>query len=554
MILEATDLSHWTLGRVFAQRVEATPDAPFLENGVTGDRLTYAQSHARALRLAAALAAHGVQPGERVGLMASNSLASLNCWFALNLAGAADVSINPANRGAVLHYLVAKANASRMLVEQDLLPGLRESEDEMPTLSEVIYFAREGEEERPTEGIFRRISLRPLSSLGADAGVQWTPPAVSGTDVASILFTSGTSGPAKGVMVTHAHALLSARSTVQGLRMTAEDTIYCFHPFFHMAAKHCGILAALVAGARCVIDRTFDATSWLDAIRRHRATVTLGHGPMLEMIYQQPPRAEDRETALRGILCAPIPRHIAQGFEERFGVRAIELWGMSEIGLPCWRPYDAPLVPGSAGPVLADWYGVRVVDPITGEELPRGAVGELRVRPRFRETVMAGYLGDAAATDAAWDGEWFRTGDSGAMDAKGWVFVLDRMTDRIRRRGENISPVDIEAAASRHSAVLECVAVGVPSGFAADEDIKLCVVLRPGQALVLVDMIGWLAGLLPHFMVPRYVEVLAELPRTPTNKVRRSELRKLGVTADTWDRKAAGIDLRQVIEQARTNR
>lgn len=553
MMLESTDLSQWTLDRVFRARAAATPDAPFVEDSQSGAALTFGAAYACARELAAGLAAHGVAPGDRVCLMASNSLQSLNCWFALNLAGAVDVSINPANRGQVLEYLVNKADASVLIAEQDLLGVLRDSEDALPRLREILFFARDGE---PVAALpsFRRIAVAPLAAVRSEGSPRWTPASVSGGDVASVLFTSGTSGPSKGVMVTHAHALLSALSCVQGVRMTSADSLYCFHPFFHMAAKHCGILPALLAGARVVIDRRFDPQRWVDTIRRHGATVSLGHGPMLEMIFQQPARSEDRDTALTRIVCAPMPKHIGVEFEKRFGVRAIEIWGMTEIGLPCWRPFDEPLRPGSCGKVLHEWFDVRVADPLTGQELPRGTVGELRVRPARRETVMAGYLDDPAATAASWDGEWFRSADSGFMDETGWVYMLDRITDRIRRRGENISPADIEAAAAQHPAVLECVAVGVASGYVADDDIKLCLVLKPGHQLIEEEFISFMAKKLPHFMVPRYIELLHELPRTPTNKVRRSELRKQGVASNTWDRKAAGVDLRQVITDANARR
>jgi carnitine-CoA ligase len=549
-MLESKDPSQWTLDRVFRARVRASPDAPFLESAQTGEILSFQQAFERAGALAARLAAHGIAPQQRVGLMASNSLAALNCWFALNLAGATDVSINPASRGQVLEYLVGKADISVLIVEPEYLPQLLASEDALPGLREVIYFQREGDSAAPPQVQPRRLKLTALSSLPR-AAAQWSPPAASGGDVASVLFTSGTSGPSKGVMVTHAHALLSARSCVQGARMTPADTLYCFHPFFHMAAKHCGILSTLLAGSRVVVERTFDPTTWLDSVRRHGATLSLGHGPMLEMIFQQPARPDDGDSPLTRVVCAPMPRHIAREFEQRFGVLAIEIWGMSEIGLPCWRPCDEPLLPGSCGPVLSEWYEVRVADPVTGDELPRDAVGELRVRPKHRETVMAGYLADPGATQAAWSGEWFCTGDSGIMDENGWVYVLDRMTDRIRRRGENISPADIERAAGSHPTVFECVAVGVPSGFVSDDDVKLCVVARPGQVLDPFEMTRWLTARLPHFMVPRYIEVLPQLPRTPTNKVRRSELRKSGVGAGTWDRKAAGVSLRQLVEEGR---
>ncbi|MFT3820993.1 MAG: AMP-binding protein [Rubrivivax sp.] len=543
MLLDVDDPECWTLGAALAAAARRWPARAFLESAESGETVSFGDAHARAARRAAALAAHGVASASRIGLMASNSLAALDMWFALNLAGAIDVCLNPAHRGAVLEHLVNLSGIRTLIVEPHLLPVLRASEAAMPALAEILWLAPEDAAAVPPEVAFERIEVKPLASLAPQPG--WQPPALAGSDVASVLFTSGTSGPAKGVMVRHAHAVLSARLCVEGARMTEADRLYCFHPFFHMAAKHCGVLSSLLAGACCVVGRMFDAATWIDTVHGKGITIGLGHGPMLEMIHRQPPRGIDAATRLTRMIAAPLPAHIARDFERRFRLRGIEIWGMTEIGLPCWRPWDEPLVPGSAGQVSRDWYEVRVCDPVAGHELPAGAVGELRVRPRFASCVMAGYLGDAPATAAAWDGEWFRTGDAGRMDARGRVDVLDRMTDRIRRRGENISPCDIESAAAHYEGVTECVAVGVPSGFAADDDIKLCVVTASGQ-IDQAAMLGFLAARLPHFMVPRYIELLPALPRTPTNKVRRSELRKSGVSAATWDRKAAGIDLRQL--------
>lgn len=547
MMLETNDISDWTLGRVLGERASATPDAIFLQMADGGQPVTFGQAHERALKLAAALSGLGVQRGTRVCLMASNSLTALNCWFALNLAGAIDVSINPSGRGQVLEHVINKADAELLIVERGLLEVVRESEGALPALRTVIHFEDRDVPSGPVPA-FERLALMPLDGVGAAPVAGWQPPQVAGADVASVLFTSGTSGPSKGVMVNHAHALLSARLAVQNVRITAGDVIYCFHPFFHMAAKHCGILPALLAGARVVVDRGFRPEEWLGNIRRHGATVSLAHGPMLEMVWQQPARPDDADDPLTRIVCAPMPKHIATGFEKRFGVRAIEIYGMTEIGLPCWQPFDEPLRPGSSGKVQHDWYELRVADPLSGEELPTGSVGELHVRPKLREIVTPGYLGDAAATAASWAGDWFRTGDSGTADSDGWIFMLDRMTDRIRRRGENISPMDIELAAAQHPDVLDSVAIGVASGYVADDEVKLCLVMRPGRVLEPVEMLAFLASQLPHFMVPRYIEAMPELPRTPTNKVRRSELRKQGVTPATWDRKAAGLGLREVIK------
>jgi crotonobetaine/carnitine-CoA ligase len=188
-----------------------------------------------------------------------------------------------------------------------------------------------------------------------------------------------------------------------------------------------------------------------------------------------------------------------------------------------------------------------VVDPANDAALPAGEVGELVVRPKYPATLMQGYFGKPEATVEAWRNLWFHSGDSAYIDRDGWVYFVDRLKDRIRRRAENISSYDIEYAAQQIAGVVDAAAVGIPSEFAGDDDIKLCVVMSADSMIGPAELIGPLARALPHHMVPRYIEIVAELPRTPTKKVQKAVMRQAGITAATWDRKQAGIALRDII-------
>jgi len=205
---------------------------------------------------------------------------------------------------------------------------------------------------------------------------------------------------------------------------------------------------------------------------------------------------------------------------------------------------------GSCGKNRSDWFDVRIVDPETDETRGIGEVGEIVVRPLAPWTIMQGYLGMPEQTVEAWRNFWFHSGDSGYIDAEGYAYFVDRMKDRIRRRAENISSYDIESASAAHPQVLEAAAVGVPSEFEGDDDIKLCAVLRPGEQLPPQELLAYLAQQLPHHMVPRYIEFLDALPRTPTNKVKKNELRSRGVGPPAWDRRAAGISLKNLAGRA----
>jgi crotonobetaine/carnitine-CoA ligase len=537
----------WTLNAALAERVRLSPDAPFVRM-VDGEPLSYARMQAESLMLAYALEREGVKAGDRVVVMGANCLGTLRAWFALNLLGAADVTINTAYRGHTLEHAINTADARLILIEDSLLGVLQESEGAVPRLERVLHYSAEGANSAKAAVKFGRMSVAPLPE-NTKVPPGWRPAGARPSDLASIIFTSGTSGPAKGVMLPHAQTYLLALESAQQLKVSERDTYYIFHPLFHMSPRYVGIYAALIAGANICLDRTFSAADWLDRIRACGATVSIAHGPMLEMIHAQPERPNDADNPLERFGTSPFPRHIAASFEARFGVRGLEVWGMTEANIPIWSSLDEPLRPGSCGRPIADHYELRIVDPETDCEVAPGVTGELVVRSKLPWTLMQGYFGMPEATIKAWRNLWFHTGDLVYRDDEGYFHFVDRLGDRIRRRAENISSYEIEHAATTYPGICECAAVGVASEFASDDDVKLVVVPHPNTVIEPTALLAHLARRLPHYMVPRYIEIVDALPRTPTNKVRKARLRENGVGRATWDRKAAGIVLKELVDR-----
>lgn len=539
------DMEGWTVGELLRVQAERAPDDVFVQM-VGGPALRYGEAWRRARRMAQALRQEGVAQGDTVVIMLPNGLDAVIAWLAANLLGAVDVTINTGYRGGSLEHALNQARARHMVMGAEHLPVLRASENELHHLETCIVAGlsevHNGIDWRPW-----RLRLRDLDMCVA-ATAQDAPmlPAVRASDIASVIYTSGTTGPAKGVLMPHAQVVLLARQTAEKLAMGPGDVYYSFHPLYHMAGKFMQVLACIASGAQLVLDTAFDPARWLQRVRESGATLSGAHGPMLEMIFAQEPTAQDRVHRLRAICSAPFPGRIAEAFEARFGVRGVEVWGMTEVGIPLWCPLDAPLRVGSCGRVDAYWFEFDVVDPHTDLPVPRGQVGEFVVRPRHPWILSQGYIGMPDKTVAAWRNLWFHTGDEGRMDEDGWVYFADRSADRIRRRAENIPAHDIETAAVSHAAVAEAVAVGTPSEFAGDDDVRLFVVLRPDSDLDCADLLGHLARRLPHFMVPRYIESIDELPRSATHKVQRAVLRKRALGLQTWDRKAQGIELRSL--------
>jgi crotonobetaine/carnitine-CoA ligase len=310
-----------------------------------------------------------------------------------------------------------------------------------------------------------------------------------------------------------------------------------------------------VAGARAVLWPRFSATEWLAQARATGATVTNLLGVMMDFLFRQPPGPGDRDHRLRVVLGQPAPAAIAEAFRERFGLeRVLEYYGMTEIGIVTMMPWDA-VRPGSCGVAVSEWFDLRIADPETDEERPPGEVGELLVRPKAPWAFSQGYWGMPERTLEALRNVWYHTGDGMRRDADGYLYFVDRMRDVIRRRAVNISSFDVEAVIGGHPSVVECAAVAVPSEFAGGEDeIKICLVLREGMSVAPEDFLGWCEDRLPHFAVPRYVEVVAELPKTPSNKVQKYRLRETGAGGTAWDRVKAGYRLREEIKRAEARR
>lgn len=257
-------------------------------------------------------------------------------------------------------------------------------------------------------------------------------------------------------------------------------------------------------------------------------------------------REDDADNPLRRILVQPAPSDIVEDFEQRFAVRCLEGYGMTEIGVVTYSHLDEPLRPGSAGRPLAEWFDVKIVDE-TGEPLGPNELGAIVVRPKSSGILMQGYHNLPEKTLEAWRDLWFHTDDMARIDEEGYMYFADRAKDVIRRRGENISSFSIESILNTHPSVREAAAMAVPSdlGQGAEDEVKVCVVLEQGEKLDPAELHEYCAQKMPYFAVPRYIEYISEIPRTANQKVRKSILREQGITPNTRDREEAGVRVRK---------
>jgi crotonobetaine/carnitine-CoA ligase len=362
-----------------------------------------------------------------------------------------------------------------------------------------------------------------------------------------IMYTSGTTGPAKGVLMPHGHCYLLGLGTAEATGLGASDRYFVCMPLFHANALLMQLMGSLIAGAEVVVADRFRATTWLQEVRESRATVTNGLGVIPEFIFRQPPTNRDRDHRLRLMVAVPIAPEWGAAFEERFGLPFMQVFGMTECNIVAYTRPDEALVPGCAGYPLTDWFEVEIVDLESDALRHAGQVGEIVVRPKVPGGFMAGYFRMPDKTVEAWRNLWFHTGDAGRLDDLGRLHYVDRIKDCIRRRGENISSFEVEQVLNAHPSVAESAVVGIKvAGAGGEDEVKACVVPIPGATVDPVELLDWCTPRMPYFAVPRFVEVVAgELAKTPTGKLQKMPLREAGITAATWDRESIGYVVRR---------
>ena len=527
----------WTLPHVLEYQATHRPQRPCLSWTDAGTPHSFAEVNATVNRLAHGLAAFGVKRHERVCILLPNCLEFTYTWFALCKLGAVEVAISDAYKGSFLAHPLQLAQSRILVTTATLAQRLVDIEDQIP-IQDLVLVDEPGSAVEPPA--FRRLRLHRWADLPA-ADDSNPPRVATPQDPAAVLLTSGTTGASKGVVMPHSQFYFFAEEDVQLMRLTADDVYMTGFPLFHGNAQFLTVYPCLIAGAHCVLYPRFSASDWAGRARRSGATVTNLLGATLAFICAQPPSEDDRAHKIRCIYAAPLSTDLAGPFSERFGVREfVDGFGQTEISNVFMTPPGAPRPPGASGVLVDQWFEIRLADPETGEPVPEGSVGELLVRHKHPGIISTEYLGMPDKTIESRRDLWFHTGDALRRDAQGWYYFVDRVKDALRRRGENISSFEVEAVLRSHADVADCAVVGVPADQQAGEDeVMAFVIPRAGTTPDYPALAAWCDARMPAFMVPRYFDQLDELPRTPTEKVRKKTLRERGVTATTWDRSRA---------------
>jgi carnitine-CoA ligase len=505
----------------------AQPNKVFA-NFADGSEWTYAETRNLAIRTANAFRKLGVKRGDRVLVWLPNSADNLRIWFGLNYLGAVYVPINLAYKGSLLQHTLTLSEARLGVVHADLHERL--GEIECKHLREIIVF---GGDTRPVKGLL-------VHSRETLDGEDLTPPALEREivpwDLQSIIFTSGTTGPSKGVLSSYVHLYNMA---IAAPFLSRDDRYMLNLPLFHSG----GVMpttAMLIHGGSIAMVDAFDTDTFWDTVRARGVTTSILLGVMGGFLLKRPPNPDDKSHPLRSCTYVPL-NETSKQFHERFGTEIYTHFNMTEISQPIVSSAN-PTALGSAGRPRPG-VEVRIVDE-NDCEVEVGSVGELVVRTDCPWAMSHGYAGNPEATAAAWRNGWFHSGDGFRRDTEGNFFFVDRLKDAIRRRGENISSFEVESEILAHPAVREAAAVVVKSEIAEDE-VMAVVALKAGEQLDPAELIAFLRPRMAHFMVPRYVRFVEGLPRTPTAKIEKVKLRATGLTDDTWDRERAGISVKR---------
>lgn len=506
------DLSSLTVRAFLENAVEKNASEPYLiwEDSVE----TYEEFNRKIDQAAAFWHEVGVRRGDRVSFMADNSPSFLHAWLGLAKIGAVLVAINTGFKLQEAQYLVEHSESRFALIDPAHADLFRQIQHAFPILSKTFSIGATDEYDDFFTG------ANTLNGHAPDV-------ALSGDDLISLIYTSGTTGKPKGVMQPHRNYVLTGQAYPHWMKMERGDRIYACLPLFHINSQAYSTMGAIGAEGAMVLAPRFSASKFWPDVRKHGVTVFNFIGAMTVILSKKEPAPDDRDHKVRVAYGVPaLPHDVRMNIEERFGLACISGFGMSETTFGLLEPVDQPRhadsmgIPRSHPDPSVPVTEAKIVD-ADGNEVPRGQVGELVLK---NAAMMLGYFREPEKTAEALIDDWLHTGDSAWQAEDGYFYFVDRKKDIVRRRGENVSSLEVEMVVNTHPDVQESAVIGVPSDL-TDEELCVFVVARDGHTVDPEAIISWCDENLAAFKVPRYVEIVGALPKTPTAKIEKHRLR-----------------------------
>ena len=505
------------VGELLQLRAKQHPEQRFLACADT--EFTYAEFDALTNRAARGLRDAGVCPGDRVSVLLPNCPEMLMCWLALAKIGAVWVPINIDYRGESLTRMIESTESSIAIVHDEFRDSMQDALALTSGLSRVYWVGVATSESADHRSFSELLTDDPrpiLVPVGPSAPLMF-------------LFTSGSTGAAKPVVISHGFALHTAGELIEHVGYGPSDVMFTPFPLFHGDATMLSVLPALIAGTSVAVSRRFSVSRFLAEVRAFGATVMTAMGTVVSYLLSSPELSDDANNTLRLAIAGAVPETVGE-FERRFGLKFVALYGSTECCIPAFN-LALPHEQGMGGQIC-EHHDVRIIDD-EGAPIADGRVGEITVRGLVPHAHMSGYHGNPEATVAAWKDLWYHTGDLGEI-TDGTLRFAGRKKDVIRRRGENIPASEVEAAFDAHPAVLMSAAIAVPSDIVED-DLKVVVELVEDAAVEHLQLIAFVRDRLPAHMIPRYLEIVPLLPRTQTGKTNKVVLREDWRTPATTD-------------------
>jgi crotonobetaine/carnitine-CoA ligase len=490
--------------------------------------MTLGELDAASDRVAAGLQNLGVKVGDRVAINLPNCLEYVVLIYAVAKAGAIQVPLNTYLRGDFLRHQLKQTSPLIYIGDTAALTMLAAVRENGDGIEHLVVVGGDG----AADGALPYVELESIQD-------QLEPVELVPDDVCAIIYTSGTTGPSKGCTITHGYYCNLINVFVDHGWYAEGDVVFGANPMFHFSGQTWLVAAALAVRGSVIVEPAFSATTYMARVRETGATAAMGMGAMGFAIMAQPPDPLDKQHKLRHITFMPSSAAFVEQFAQRFGIEPFaEVFGQSE----CWPALlgdpRGPRRPGSMGK-LTPGLQVKIVDE-NDMEVPAGQPGEIVLRGEGPGRLFSGYWNDAEATVEIFRNLWHHTGDSGRVDEEGYYWFVDRKKDSLRRRGENVSSLELEAALMKHPAFAAVAVHAVPSAMSED-DIKACFVLKPGNEPTPEEIFEFFKKNLPYYAFPRYVEFLVELPANVNGRVQKFKLREAGITATTIDLEALGF-------------
>lgn len=508
---------HWRVSEIILKQSSSHPNLKIIKF-IDGPEWTYNDLKIKSLQKANILKKIGLKKGDPVTIFIEDPKEFILYWIASNFLGLIFVALNTAIKGNGLSHQIQTSQSKYVIVENQFYGEVFGVTKDKKL--EVIVLNCE---ELSTEDLIDENEVK-FGKL---------------SDNVCAMFTSGTSGPSKGVMMPNAHCVLFAIGTIENYNLKHHHNFYISLPLFHANGLFMQLLACFMTGAKAIIRNKFSASNWLYDIRKYRITHTNMLGAIAAFIVSQPSSKYDKDHELIMIGSAPLPSEPERIFRERFGVKdVLPLYGMTEVNIPIYGLKNE-VGGGKCGKVYEKYFEVEIRDPDQDIPVEDGKVGEIMVRPKQPFGFMSGYMGMPEKTIESWRNFWFHTGDAGIREASGYFIFVDRIKDCIRRRGENISSYEVEQAFLEIPYITEAAAYAIPAegGDGMEDEVMVALMTNRDISINFEDLINTAKRNLAKFSVPKYLRIMKEFPKTQTGKIQKNKLREEGITVDTWQNK-----------------